>query len=106
MSDLKRGMANYRKTQRAESDIEDIAFYGMHRHGMAQARKYQKGLEERFEAIAENPMQYQAVDHIRQGYRHSVYESHTIYYRIDQEGVLIVRILRSQDPSQELTDDG
>ena len=95
-------MANYRKTELAEYDIEDIAFYGMQRHGMAQARKYQQGLEARFEAIADNPMLYQAVDHIMPGYRHSVYGSHTVYYRIDAEGVLIVRVLRSQDPSHEL----
>jgi toxin ParE1/3/4 len=97
-------MTNYRKTKLAEYDIEDIAFYGMQRHGIAQARKYQQGLEERFETIADNPMLYQAVDHIMPDYRHSVYGSHTIYYRLDDEGVLIVRILRSQDPFQELAD--
>jgi len=96
-------MANYRKTELAENDIEDIAFYGMQRHGMAKAQEYLEGLESRFEAIAESPMQYQAVDHIWPGYRHSVYGSHTIYYRIDAKGVLVVRILRSQDPIQELS---
>lgn len=95
-------MANYRKTILAEYDIEDIAFFGIQRHGIEQARKYQQGLEERFNTIADNPMLYQAVDHIMEGYRHSVYGSHTIYYRIDAEGVLIVRILRSQDPFEEL----
>lgn len=96
-------MANYRKTRLAEYDIEEIAFFGMQRHGIAQAQKYQQGLEERFETIADNPMLYQAVDHIVPGYRHSVYGSHTIYYRLDADGVLIVRVLRSQDPFQELS---
>jgi len=95
-------MPNYRKTNAAELDLEDIAYFGMQRFGVLKAQEYQNGLEERFEAIAENPMLYQGVDDIRVGYRHSVYQSHTIYYILDSEGVLIVRILGSQDPFREL----
>jgi len=41
---------------------------------------------------------YQAIDHIRQGYRHSVYQVHSIYYKIDRDFVLIVRILGRENP--------
>ena len=54
-------------------------------------------MEARFEQLAEQPCMYQAIDYIRPGYRRSVYGSHAIYYRIDGDGVLIVRILRGQD---------
>jgi toxin ParE1/3/4 len=95
-------MTDYRKTELAERDIEEIALYGIQRHGIVQAQQYQKGLEARFNAIATNPLHYQAVDHIKPGYRHCVYGSHTIYFRIEPETVLIVRILRSQDIARAL----
>jgi toxin ParE1/3/4 len=47
-------------------------------------------------------MIYPAVDHIRVGYRRSVCGVHAIYYRLDSEGVEIVRILKNQDVSQAL----
>ena len=95
-------MADYRKTQAAEWDIEGIALYGLQQFGLRKAQEYHDGLEAKFNAIAQNPQLYQAVEHIRPGYRHCVYREHTIYYRVDAEGVLIVRILRSQDPFAEL----
>lgn len=95
-------MAEHRKTRAAERDIEDIAFYGIQKFGVAQAQSYHEGLEARLAAISANPLQYQAVDHIRAGYRRSVYGSHSIYFVIEPEGVLIVRILRAQDRGREL----
>lgn len=59
---------------------------------MRQAEQYAEGLEARFEQIAEQPNLYPAADHIKPGYRLSVYISHTIYYRADEHEVLIVRI--------------
>ena len=46
---------------------------------------------------------YPVVDHIRPGYRRSVCGAHLIYYRIDAQSVEIVRILKHQDPSKELS---
>ncbi|MEZ2744657.1 type II toxin-antitoxin system RelE/ParE family toxin [Halopseudomonas bauzanensis] len=56
-------------------------------------------MEARFEQIAELPSLYPVADHIKPRYRQSVYVSHTIYYRTHEHGVLIVRILRNQEPS-------
>ncbi len=42
-------------------------------------------------------MLYPAVDHIRVGYRRSVCGAHSIYYRIEGEGVEIIRIIGRQD---------
>jgi toxin ParE1/3/4 len=52
------------------------------------------------EELAENPRLWPAVDHIRPGYRRSVYGRHSIYYRIDPDAIVIVRILGQQDPQQ------
>lgn len=47
--------------------------------------------------LATQPELYPSIEHVRSGYRLSVYRSHSIYYRLDDCGVVIVRILRSQD---------
>ena len=58
---------------------------------------YQNGLKQRFAKLAEQPKLYPTVDHIRASYRRSVYGSHSIYYRIESQGIVIVRILGQQD---------
>jgi toxin ParE1/3/4 len=54
----------------------------------------------RFEELAENPRLWQAVGHIRPGYRRSVYGRHSIYYRIAPDTIVIMRILGRQDLQQ------
>ncbi len=72
--------------------------FGLLNFGLIQADAYVDGLEERFEQIAAQPDLYPAIDHLKPGYRLSVYQSHSIYYRVDESGVLIIiRILRNQD---------
>ncbi|MFS1705103.1 type II toxin-antitoxin system RelE/ParE family toxin [Alteromonas sp. AMM-1] len=50
-----------------------------------------------FQSIAENPLHYQAVDHIRKGYRRSVYGKHAIYYVVSNHCVDVMRILRVEN---------
>ena len=91
-------MANYKLTQQADADFQQIFEYGIERFGLKQAEKYIVGMEHRFSEIAANPLLYNAVDAIRQGYRRSVYGSHSIYYLITQDkSILVVRILGAQD---------
>ncbi|MCL7945128.1 type II toxin-antitoxin system RelE/ParE family toxin [Marinobacter sp. ATCH36] len=90
-------MVNYRLSKRADEDFESVYLFGLLNFGLRQADAYADGLEKRFEQIAAQPDLYPAIEHIKPGFRFSVYQSHSIYYRIDQTGVLIVRILRNQD---------
>lgn len=90
-------MENYRLSKRADEDFESIYLFGLLNFGLIQADAYADGLEKRFERIAEQPDLYPAIDHVKSGYRLSVYQGHSIYYRVEQTGVLIVRILRNQD---------
>ncbi len=89
-------MAYYRKTKKADADLARIFEYGIDNFGAAQAIKYLKDLELRFEAIAENPFMYTAVDDIRKGYRRSVCGVHSIYYRINMNNgvVEIMRLIK------------
>lgn len=95
-------MGNYRLSNRADEDFEAIFVYGFLTFGLKQAEQYAAGLEARFEQIAHQPRLYPEVDHIKAGYRLSVYGSHSIYYCLDEHGALIVRILRNQDVGRAL----
>ena len=90
-------MPKYRLTQKAEHDLLNIALYGIGQFGVDRSRRYYDKPEERFDELAERPERYPLVEHIRKGYRRSVCGVHSIYYRIDQDGVEIVRVLSRQD---------
>lgn len=90
-------MPKYRLTQQAEHDLLSIALYGIEQFGAERFRRYYNKLQERFDKLAEQPELYPLVEHIRKGYRRSVCGVHSIYYRIDQDGVEIVRVLGRQD---------
>ena len=65
-------MANYRINEDAKADLQRIYRRGVLEFGETQADRYFDALFDRFEEIAEQPLQYQAVDDIREGYRRSV----------------------------------
>ncbi len=95
-------MANYKLTKEARSDLQDIYRYGVHKHGQRQADEYYDGLIDQFQYIADNPVLYPAVDHIRHGYRRCVYGKHSVLYRLGDEAVEIMTIFRSQDIKNKL----
>ena len=57
-------MDEYELAPDAEEDLLDIALYGLENFGLAQTKQYHEGLVFRFQEVANNPLQYQAVDHI------------------------------------------
>lgn len=95
-------MPDWRLTRKAEEDLIAIALFGDENFGETQSDAYRNQLKQRFERIGQSPLLYPAVDHIRTGYRRSVCGAHSIYYRVESGGVLIVRILGRQEPRQAL----
>ena len=95
-------MPEYRLSSAAEEDLIGIARYGDEHFGLAQSDRHRDQFKRRFSVLAAHPMRYPGVDHIYSGYRRSVCGVHSIYYRIDPDGVLIVRILGRQDTSRAL----
>lgn len=91
-------MASYSLSFAAEEDIRRLYRFGIETFGLSQADQYYDELFERFERIAASPRLYSAVDHIRPGYRRSVYGVHSIYYVIEEDGVRIMRLLSREDP--------
>ncbi len=96
----------YKLTNKADADLQRLYEWGLDNHGLEKANSYFDGIVERFHQIGRTPMMWQGVDHIRQGYRRSVFGVHSIYYHIlDDKSVEIARILRAEDITQLHTDD-
>jgi toxin ParE1/3/4 len=49
-------MANYRLTNRAERDIDQLYEYGLLNFGFEQAQSYFLGLHDRFQTLTDSPM--------------------------------------------------
>ena len=94
----------YRLTKAAEADYRALYIFGIEKFGEQQADDYCDGLDALFENLARHPEMGAAVDHIRRGYRRAVHHRHSVYYVIEDGGVLIVRILGQQDPSDQFDD--
>ncbi len=90
-------MGNYKLSENAKADLKRIYHRGLAEHGEAQADRYYAALIARFEQIAEQPNLYQAVEHIRKGYRRSVSGVDSIYYVVNGDAVEIMNILGQQD---------
>jgi len=96
-------MVNYQLSKKAEDDLLQIARYGIEQFGLQQSRHYRDKFKQHFAALAAQPQHYQEVNHIRAGYIPSVCGAHSIYYRIENEQVVIMRVLGRQDPSKQLS---
>lgn len=97
-------MVKYKLSESAEDDLRELYHYGVITFGLDVADEYYDCLVLRFEEIASHPKLYQTVDYIRPGYRRSVCGVHSIYYRMTDEGIIVMRILRSQNPENALPD--
>lgn len=94
--------SRYHLSEAADADLERLYEWGIDRFGLDAADRYYDGLIARFTEIAAGPLLWQEVRHIRAGYRRSVYGSHSIYYRVQDSGVLIVRVLGRENPDTSL----
>lgn len=95
-------MASYRLSNKALDDLERIYLYGITTFGLDQADRYYDGLLGRLQKIADNPEHAQAVENVWPGLRRSVYQSHSVYYLLQRDGVQIVRILGREDITRAL----
>jgi toxin ParE1/3/4 len=83
----------YVLSQEADNDIEAIFAYGEIKFGSTQAIAYLVGLNEHFEAIANNPDIGKKRNEIKEGLYSFPYNSHIIFYRKIRARVRIVRVL-------------
>lgn len=89
-------MAEFRLTPAALRDLESIWQYTAQQWGEAQAERYVDALHASFATIAHAPLAAPACDHIRTGYRRQGVQRHAVYYRLDADVVIVVRVLHER----------
>jgi toxin ParE1/3/4 len=97
--------ARFRLTREAERDIIDIYLYSLEQFGADQAALYTDNLYGKFATLAENPALGRDFNAIYSGALRSNQESHAIYFKEDEAGILILRVLHQKmDPARHLGD--
>ncbi|HHC6826461.1 TPA: type II toxin-antitoxin system RelE/ParE family toxin [Vibrio parahaemolyticus] len=87
-------MKPFQLTNKAKSDLRDIALFTSRRRGREQRNIYLKQFDDSFWLLAETPDIGKACDEIRDGYRKFPQGSHVIFYRqIGSQSIEIIRIL-------------
>jgi toxin ParE1/3/4 len=86
----------YRTTRQADQDIIDIYLWGCREFGQPQAERYHGGLATAFQLIADNPRIARERPEFIPPVRLHPYQSHLVVYRLDEDGVLIVRVLHGR----------
>jgi toxin ParE1/3/4 len=87
----------YRLTSTAEKDILAIYLTGFHLFGEAQADRYHRELQMVFELIAQHPEMARERLEIIPPIRVHPHRAHLVIYRIDLEGVLVLRVRHSHE---------
>ncbi len=77
----------------ARADLRDIRVYSKAAFGAAVARRYLAGLRNALTLLRDRPNAGAPEHDLGDGMRGFAYRSHRIYYRLDERGLLIVRIL-------------
>lgn len=89
-------MANYQLTNKADDDLVQIYGYGIENFGLIHAQTYLASLADRFEYLANQPEFGRTADELFPGLRRSAIEKHVIFYVMEDDGILIVRVLREE----------
>lgn len=96
-------MAEYRLSPAAECDLESIWVNTIRRWGVEQANRYIDFLTAAFAELAQSPKTASSCEHIRPGYRRRGVERHTIYFRVTDYGIAVIRVLHDRmDASRHL----
>ena len=86
----------YRLSPEAENDLESIWSYTSEEWGLQQANHYTDQLIAGFTNLASQPQRGQDVNYIHPGYRRHRLGRHSVYYRITEHGIAIIRILHER----------
>ena len=89
-------MARFRISRRADSDLGEIADYTIAEFGVQQVRRYRDDLSRCFQTLSEQPGLGRAADTIARGLRRFEYESQVVFFVLDGEDILIVRVLHNR----------
>lgn len=84
----------------AKTDLKDIYRFGLRQWGKVQSEKYLAQLEDVFWSLTEQPCMGAERHELQNDIRAIVVASHTIFYRVTDIQLQIVRVLHNrQDPN-------
>ncbi|WP_373516333.1 type II toxin-antitoxin system RelE/ParE family toxin [Pricia sp.] len=89
-------MGDYRITTKADSDLLDIARFTIRKFGVEQARVYKDGLYNCFKALAKIPDLARNASLYAPNLKRYIFKSHTIFFRPEENGIAIVRVLHQK----------
>jgi len=84
-------MAELRLSRRAASDLAAIADYTIAEFGIEQARLYRDQFQACFRSLLDNPQLGRSAEEVAPGLRRIRQQAHVVFYRVEQDGLLIVR---------------
>lgn len=95
-------MASYRFSSHAKQDLISIIDHTLEQWGQAQAEQYIDGLEQQCRMLANNPKIGSARDSLMEGLMSFPYESYTLFYLQQADGITIIRVLHQRmEPEQQ-----
>ena len=88
----------------AKTDLRNIARYSIFEFGTLIADRYMAGLEQTFDRIETAPDTYRVFEGIWPEARVANYKKHRIFYRIEADHILVVRILHQRQDDGQLSE--
>ena len=85
-----------RFTLKAEEELIQSYLYGCAHFGMAQADRYEADLRKAFDILADNPRLAAERPEYRPPVRIHHHAKHYIIYRIEDDGIRVIRLLRDE----------
>jgi toxin ParE1/3/4 len=96
----------YKLSRQADQDLEYILDYTVVNFGVDQAIRYYESLRNCLTVLDEQPGMGRAVEDIRGDYCRFEHRRHVIFYRLQEGGIFVVRVLHVQmDPARHLGDE-
>ena len=90
-------MLNYRISNKAVSDLDEIWIYTFKNWSVQQADRYYNLIISEIEYLSANPDSGKSMEHIRKGYKSSKVKSHLIFYKLNTNNIVeVIRILHQQ----------
>ncbi|MDO4697357.1 MAG: type II toxin-antitoxin system RelE/ParE family toxin [Pasteurellaceae bacterium] len=86
----------YKFSPKAKQDLKSITKYTTEQFGLAQSNQYLMGMKDVLTHLSQFPRMGRIRDEIGNGVLSYVYRSHTIFYRLHDQGIWILRILHQR----------
>ena len=83
----------YRLSPAAEADLENIWDFTVQQWDRDQAERYVRAIQERLLGVAEGRVPARSAEAIRAGYLKCAAGSHMIYFRREDDEIVVIRIL-------------